>query len=245
MRGLTTAESPNEDDEAPEELAGLAELAELEACEARGTAVHLIRTGTAAAGAAAVGLLLAGCGTGGEGVRTEGPARPGAATKVTPTDPALASSAAPTKDEAVALVKKDRKVSVKIRESLNRCVGEYPVDVSYGKITGGRANDVVVNVLSCGDAIGVGSYVYRESADRKRYENVFVNEEQPVYAEISKGDLEVTRQVYGPGDDRCCPSGEDVLTYRWAGDGFTVHGRVHSDFSKSVNGAEPTAAPEQ
>ncbi|MGP4003307.1 hypothetical protein [Streptomyces sp. 8N706] len=208
-----------------------------------GTAACLVRTGAAAAGAAAVGLLLAGCGTGGEGVRTEGPARAASATKVVPTDPA-ASSAAPTKVDAVAILKKDPRVSDQIRKDLEPCAGEYPVDVSYGDLTGNSVPDVVVNVLTCGDAIGIGSYVYRENAARKRYENVFVNEQPPVYAEISEGELQVTQQVYAPGDAVSYPSGEDVITYRWSRGRFAEHDRTHSDYSKTVNGADPTKEPE-
>ena len=46
--------------------------------------------------------------------------------------------------------------------------------------------------------MGVGSYVYREEGGR--YENVFAAEEPPVYAEIDRGDLVVTKQVYEKGD---------------------------------------------
>ncbi|MGP3924007.1 hypothetical protein [Streptomyces sp. 8N616] len=203
----------------------------------------LTRAGTAAAGAAAAGLFLSGCAAGAEGVRTEGPARTGTAAGTATSVPS--SPAAPTKVDAVALLKKDRNVSAAIRRDLKPCVGdEYPVDVSYGNLTGSTAPDVVVNVLTCGDAIGIGTYVYREEAAAKRYENVFVNEQPPVYAEISRGDLEVTRQVYGPGDPVSFPSGEDVITYRWAGGKFTEHERTHSDYSKTVEGADPSPAPE-
>lgn len=58
------------------------------------------------------------------------------------------------------------------------CVGdEYPVDVSYGDLTGGSGDDIIVNVLTCGDAVGVGSYVYRKDAGG--YRNVFQAEEPP------------------------------------------------------------------
>ncbi|MGP3952049.1 hypothetical protein [Streptomyces sp. 7N604] len=203
----------------------------------------LTRAGTAAAGAAAAGLFLSGCAAGAEGVRIEGPARTGTAAGTATSAPS--SPTAPTKVDAVALLKKDRNVSAAIRRDLEPCVGdEYPVDVSYGNLTGSTAPDVVINVLTCGDAIGIGTYVYREEAAAKRYENVFVNEQPPVYAEISRGDLEVTRQVYGPGDPVSFPSGEDVITYRWADGRFTEHERTHSDYSKTVEGADPSPAPE-
>lgn len=231
------------------------------------TRADITRTGTAAALAAAAGLFLAGCGVGGEGVRTEGPAGSGTATPSAAA--ATPSLSAPTKVDAVAILKKDPKVSASIRRELKPCGrDEYPVDVSYGNLTGDRWPDVVVNVLTCGDAIGIGSYVYRraehagggagsgaggsggraggveKTADGRTYRNVFTNEQPPVYAEISKGDLQVTRQVYGPGDPVSFPSGEDVITYRWEGDRFTEHERTHSDYSKTVNGAEPSPGPE-
>ena len=74
--------------------------------------------------------------------------------------------------DAVRLVKSDPKVSEEVKHELKPCVAdEYPVDVSYGELTGGTAEDVVVNVLTCGDAVGVGSYVYRERDGA--YQNVF------------------------------------------------------------------------
>ena len=40
--------------------------------------------------------------------------------------------------------------------------------------------------------------MYREEDDG--YRNVFLAEEPPVYAEIDRGDLVVTKQVYEKGD---------------------------------------------
>ncbi len=69
--------------------------------------------------------------------------------------------------DAVRLVKDDPGVAASVKRALKPCVGdEYPVDVSYGDLTGGTADDVVVNVMTCSDAVGVGSYVYREDGRR-------------------------------------------------------------------------------
>ncbi len=77
---------------------------------------------------------------------------------------------------AVKLVMDDPKVSTAVKHELKPCVAaEYAVDVSYGMLTGGTANDVVVNVMTCGDAVGIGSYVYRDTGGT--YENVFKAEE--------------------------------------------------------------------
>ncbi|MGW1892019.1 hypothetical protein ACWCP6_17425 [Streptomyces sp. NPDC002004] len=194
--------------------------------------------GAAAAALAALGLFLAACSTGGTGARDEGPAH---------TDPVGQASPSPEttfavkRVNAVRLVKDDPKVSAEVKRDLKPCVGdEYPVDVSYGKLTGGSTTDVVVNVMTCGDAVGIGSYVYR--LEGRKYQNVFLAEEPPVYAEIDRGDLVVTKQVYEKGDSVAYPSGEDVITYRWSSSRFTVHDRMHNDYSKSVGGSSPAPA---
>ncbi|OMI88682.1 hypothetical protein BSZ07_16850 [Streptomyces sp. M1013] len=196
----------------------------------------------------ALGVSLAGCGTGGTGARDEGPAHAdtvGGSASSSPAPAAKASpspSKAPDRVDAVRLVKADPKVSPEVKRELKPCVAdEYPVDVSYGKLTDGSAEDVVVNVLTCGDAVGVGSYVYRE--EDGAYQNVFKAEEPPVYAEIDRGDLVVTKQVYDKGDPVSSPSGENVITYRWASDRFAEEYRTHNDYSKAAGNA-PTPAPE-
>lgn len=118
---------------------------------------------------------------------------------------------------------------------------EYPVDVSYGDLTGGSGNDIIVNVLTCGDSVGMGSYVYRK--DDGGYANVFKAEEPPVYAEMDRGDLVVTKQVYEKGDAVSDPSGENVITYRWASGRFVKEYSWHNDYS-SVVGTEPTVPPQ-
>jgi hypothetical protein len=189
---------------------------------------------------AALGLLAAGCATGGTGARDEGPAHSdsvaGAAATPSPA-PAFSSD----KVDPVKLVKDDPEVSTAVKRELKPCVGdEYPVDVSYGELTGGPANDVVVNVMTCGDAVGVGSYVYREQAGR--YQNVFKAEEPPVYAEIDRGDLVVTKQVYEKGDPVSSPSGENVITYGWNSGRFTEEYRTHNEYSNAVAG-DASATP--
>ncbi|WP_443333582.1 hypothetical protein [Streptomyces sp. CB00455] len=189
-------------------------------------------------------VFAVGCATGGTGLRDGGPARSESVAKAAPSSPSpdasSASAAAPVKKvDPVALLKADPKVSPDIKRDLKPCTGkEYPVDVSYGKVTGGSVVDIVVNVLSCADALGRGSYVYR--AEGATYENVFSDEQPPVYAEIERGDLVITKQIYGKSDVLAYPSGEDVITYRWSGEKFTEQDRVHSDYSNVVDGgAQP------
>lgn len=195
---------------------------------------------SAAAGVAALALFVSACGTGGTGARDEGPAH------ADPVVGAASSSPGPTatyrRVDAVALVKDDPKVSAAVKRDLKPCAAdEYPIDVSYGELTRGPVEDVVVNVLTCGDAVGVGSYVYRR--ENGGYENVFSAEESPVYAEIDRGDLVVTKQVYEKGDPVSNPSGENVITYAWSEGRFAQTDFHHNDYSSAVGGGDPTVTP--
>ncbi|MFE2673961.1 MULTISPECIES: hypothetical protein [Streptomyces] len=218
---------------------------------------------------AAGGWMLAGCGAAGQGVRKEGPARTEWASAAADSGayaggPASGlPSRARQKLDAIKLVKADPEVSDDLKASLKPCdskpedkpeekpedtregkreVKGYPVDVAYGRLTGDTASDLVINVMTCADGFGIGSYVYRKVGGR--YENVFRDEQPPVYAGVAKGALRVTRLSYASGDAVCCPSSEDVLTYRWtaARKVFTVVSRKHTDYSKNVPKDEPAPA---
>ncbi|MFR9795243.1 hypothetical protein ACL02U_04940 [Streptomyces sp. MS06] len=196
---------------------------------------------TAAVVIAAVGLSVSGCGAGGTGARDEGPAHADSVARAA-ASPSTGASATLPRVDPVRLVEDDPSVSAAVRRDLRPCAGDdYPVDVSYGNLTGGSADDIVVNVLTCGDAVGVGSYVYRE--EDGRYENVFTAEESPVYAEIDRGDLTVTKQVYEKDDPVSSPSGENVITYSWAGGRFVQQDFHHTDYSTAVGGGDPSPVP--
>ncbi|WP_164555649.1 MULTISPECIES: hypothetical protein [unclassified Streptomyces] len=197
---------------------------------------------TATAVLAAVVLFAGGCGTGGTGTRDEGPAH--GDSMASAAAPSVAPSQTPHEVDvnAVRLLKADPAVSAEVKRELKPCVADaYPVDVSYGNLTGGTSDDVVINVLTCGDAVGVGSYVYRDQDGA--YVNVFTSEDTPVYAEIDRGDLVVTKQVYDRGDPVTSPSGEDVITYRWASGRFDEQYRTHNDYGQ-VAGSQPSPMPE-
>ncbi|MWA12706.1 hypothetical protein [Streptomyces sp. BA2] len=201
-----------------------------------------LRAGSAAVVAlAAIGLFLTACSTGGSGARDEGPGNRGETVMTPSPSPTPSTTSAPpppSTGEAVKLVKADPKVSQTVKRDLKPCVGDdYPVDVSYGNLTGGAASDVVVNIMTCSDAVGTSSYVYR--AEGKKYENVFQDEEPPVYAEIDRGDLVVTKQVYEKGDPVSYPSGEEVITYRWTSNHFTETDRTRSHYSSAAGGDAP------
>ncbi|MEU6072030.1 hypothetical protein ABZ864_48335 [Streptomyces sp. NPDC047082] len=196
---------------------------------------------TAVAVIAALGLFVAACATGGTGARDEGPAHADSVAGAGPVaSPTIAPSDTYRAVDAVSLVRHDPLVSAEVKRYLKPCGDEYPVDVSYGDLTGGSVDDIVVNVLTCADAVGVGSYVYRE--DDGRYENVFKAEESPVYAEIDRGDLMVTKQVYDKGDPVSNPSGENVITYSWESGRFVQEDYHHTDYSNAVGG-KPSPVP--
>ncbi|NEB00754.1 hypothetical protein [Streptomyces sp. SID13726] len=198
---------------------------------------------TAAVVLAALALFVSACATGGTGTRDEGPAHAVAGVGATPSAaPSVMASPRMDRTAAVDLLKSDPKVSEAVKRDLKPCVADqYPVDLFYGDLTGGSAEDVVVNVVTCADLVGVGSYVYREEGGS--YQNVFQTEEPPVYAEIDRGDLVVTKQVYEKGDPVSAPSGENVVTYRWTAGRFAAVYRTHSDYSE-VGGTESTPAPD-
>ncbi|MFD1661490.1 hypothetical protein ACFSL4_25610 [Streptomyces caeni] len=212
----------------------------------RGLGTGTIRPGgapkaavAAVAAIAALGLLLSACATGGTGARDEGPAG---------SDPVVAASPSPspttkepTRLDVIKLVKADPAVSRAVKADLKPCVAdEYPVDVSYGDLTGGSVNDILVNVMTCSDAVGVGAYVYRMKDHR--YQNVFKAELPPVYAEIDRGDLVVTQQLYEKGDPLSYPSVEEVITYGWRTGHFTeVSPRTRNEYSNTVGNGGTTA----
>ncbi len=199
--------------------------------------------GAATAGVAAVGLLLAGCNPGGEGIRKEGsashtPVPRGAVTSA----PAPTSGTHYKKVNAVKLLTADPKVGADVKRAVAKpcAADEYPIEVTYASLTGNKAPDVIVNVMTCADSVGLGAYVYRERAGaRNGYDNVYANEQPSVYAGVSKGELEVSKQTYAAADKVCCPSGEDVMTYHWANDHFTEYDRYHTDYSKTTVGGTP------
>ncbi|MFF0228242.1 hypothetical protein [Streptomyces sp. NPDC004629] len=201
---------------------------------------------TAVAALTALALFVAACATGGTGARDEGPAHADSVAGAA-ASPAPSPSDSYQRVNAVTLVKDDPQVSPAVKRDLKPCAAnEYPVDVSYGNLTGSTVEDIVVNVLTCGDAVGVGSYVYRSEGGR--YQNVFRAEESPVYAEIDRGDLMVTKQVYEKGDPVSSPSGENVITYTWTAGRFVEESSHHTDYGNAAGGEaspvpEPTQAP--
>lgn len=201
----------------------------------------LTRGGAATAGVAAVGLLLAGCNPGGEGVRPEGSATSTPSPKgALSASPSPATTAGSKKVPGVKLLvkqlKDDPTVGAEVKKTLAKpCSGnEYPVDASPARLTGSGSPDVIVNVMTCADSTGIGAYVFRKR-DSGDYATVYRNESPLVFAGDNDGELEVTQQTYDADDDVCCPSGEDVREYRWSKDRFTEYKRFHRSYSKATD----------
>ncbi|GAA3802143.1 hypothetical protein GCM10022403_040450 [Streptomyces coacervatus] len=190
---------------------------------------------------AAVALFTTACGKGGTGARDEGPAHASAIAGAV-ASPSPSPSGGFRRVDAVSLIKQDSKVSPAVKRELQPCSGDgYPVKATYGYLTGGSVNDVLVNVWSCGDEVGVGVYVYRDV--KGTYENVFKAEESPVYAEIDGTDLTVAQQVYDTNDPVSNPSRETVTTYRWKAGRFAQHSTHETDYSELDSGDDDTPTP--
>ncbi|MEU3921086.1 hypothetical protein [Streptomyces sp. NPDC029004] len=205
----------------------------------RGGNKSLAASGAAMAGLAAVGVFTVACSSGGTGVQDEGAAHADVVAKATPSPASSPTNGAQKAERAnpVKLIMSDPKVSERVKADLKPCARDsYPVDTSYGNLTGGTKPDVVVNVLTCGDAVGMGTYVYRDNGEK--YENVFAVEEPAVYSAIDRGDLVVTQQVYAKGDPVAEPSGEEVTTWHWAGGKFVQQYWVRNEFSRAVGEGE-------
>lgn len=171
--------------------------------------------------------LATGCAEGG-GVRVEGNAP---ASVIPPPSPRASSV---DRVDPIELLDGDPRVGRDIKDDLKSCGGdEYPIDTSYGNLTGNSMPDVVINVSTCGDGVGLGSYVYR--AEGGRYVDVFSDEQPPVYLDMEQGVLELTRQVYSHDDEVCCPSGEDVIMYRWADGRFAETSRTHNEYGTATD----------
>ncbi|MEV0371461.1 hypothetical protein AB0I10_16805 [Streptomyces sp. NPDC050636] len=157
--------------------------------------------------------------------------------------PAPSSSGGGDEVDVVSLMRDDPKVGDYVKKSLAApCAADaYPVEVSYASLTGGKSRDVIVNVLTCADSVGIGSYVYRRDRGAPGgYENVFADEQPSVSAAVNNGELETSTQTYKAGDKVGYPSGEDVTIYRWADGRFTRRASHYTDYSKTtVNGVEP------
>lgn len=180
-------------------------------------------------------LAAAGCGTTATGARREGPAP--SATMKTPSTAAPAIANNPT--ALAGMVRRDASVSAEVREDLTPCAGnDYPMDTDSGNLTAGDGPDLVVNITTCGDGLGIAAYVYRMIGGK--YQDVFADERPPVYGSVTDGRLQIVHEVYRTDDPVTYPTGEESVTYAWRGNRFIEIARAYSDF----NAKTPTASPE-
>ncbi|MBW1604277.1 LppP/LprE family lipoprotein [Streptomyces sp. JJ66] len=180
------------------------------------------------------------------------PAEPEAPRSADPSATVAAPVSPPGADEeveVVSLLKGDPAVGREVKEGLSPCVADaWPIDIAYGQLTGeDAAADLVVNVSTCADGHGLGSYVYQQQAPGE-WRNVFAHEGTASYAEIADDALTLHQPIYLPGDALCCPSGEDVVTYRWRDGGFHELDRVYQEYPEptgSQPGAEKSRDPRE
>lgn len=181
-------------------------------------------------------VVVAGCGTNATGARREGPAPAATSVKT----PASAAPAIVADQVALAtMVRKDGSVSADVREDLTPCVGAgYPMDTTAGDLTSGDGPDLVINVTTCGDGLGIAAYVYRMV--NGKYQNVFADEQPPVYGSVEDGRLQIIHEVYRTDDPVSYPTGQESITYAWRGQRFVEVARDFSDFGEKT----PTVSPE-
>lgn len=196
--------------------------------EARVSSLAVI---AAVASIAALALFTASCSSGGEGARDEGPAHASAMAGAFASPSPSPSDSDPHVDP-VDLLMNDPAVSASVKRDLKPCDGDDDaVQVTYGDLTGGSVDDMLVNVSACSDWVGIGTYVYRYVGGT--YQNVFKAEESPVVADIDGTGLTVTKQVYDTDDQVSNPSKETVITYRWKADRFVERYRHDTKYSKT------------
>jgi hypothetical protein len=177
---------------------------------------------------------VTGCGTA-TGARKEGPAP--TATVKTPSTAAPAIASQPT--VLAAMMRRDTGVSGDVREDLTPCADDdYPLDTDAGDLTAGDGPDLVVNVTTCGEGLGIASYVYRMIAGK--YQNVFADEKAPVYGSVDGSRLEIVHEVYDSDDPVAYPVGEESITYTWRGNHFVQVARSYADLAAP----SPSASPE-
>ncbi|MFE7129624.1 hypothetical protein ACFVIM_02060 [Streptomyces sp. NPDC057638] len=189
---------------------------------------------TAMAGLAAIGVLISGCSTGGAGVRDAGSAQAENRGEATQSAPRVNGSQPMRKVNAARLIQGDPKVSAQLKAELKPCAGkEYPMDTSYGNLTGSTVPDVVVNVVTCGDVVGLGTFVYRWAGSE--YRNVFALEEPAIHATIDRGDLVLTKQLFERDAPVSSPTGEEITTYEWSAGKFSRTHWVRNEYNSPLN----------
>jgi hypothetical protein len=180
--------------------------------------------------------VVAGCGSSATGARREGPAPAATSTK---TSAGAAPAIVADQTALATMVRKDVSVSADVREDLTPCVGSgYPMDTVAGDLTSGDGPDLVINVTTCGDGLGIAAYVYRMV--KGKYQNVFADEQPPVYGSVADGQLQIIHEVYRTDDPVSYPTGQESITYAWRGQRFVEVARDFSDFGEKT----PTVSPE-
>ncbi|WNI17105.1 hypothetical protein [Actinacidiphila sp. ITFR-21] len=180
-------------------------------------------------------VAVAGCGTDATGARREGPA-PSVSMK---TRPAAVPAIVSDPGALAGMVRRDTGVSAGVRRDLAPCGDDgYPMDTDAGDLTAGDGPELVVNVTTCGDRLGIAAYVYRMVGGK--YRCVFADEHGPVYGSVDDGRLEVVHEVFPSDDPVAYPTGEESATYTWRTGHFVQTARSFTGYGAP----SPTASPE-
>jgi hypothetical protein len=177
-------------------------------------------------------LAVAGCGVPG-GVEVEG-----RASQVTPPPPTpTLPSGTPVSTDVISVLRADPTLDTKIKSLLVPCAdGSYPVDDRYVDFTGDGVGELLVTLYQCPDLVrskpaaqglpydgGYAGYIYDLATTPPA--RLFSVEDSAVELTPSRKDgqeLLVIRNRWGPKDDPCCPTDQDVSLYRWDGAKFEV-----------------------
>lgn len=147
-------------------------------------------------------------------------------------------SGTPASTDAVAVLRADPALSPEIKSLLVPCGdGAYPIDERYVDFTGDGEAELMVTLYNCPDAAregkvlprgvppygGYAGYVYNLAT--KPPTRLFTVEDDAVdlIPSYQGGrELLVIRNLWGPKDDPCCPTEQDVRVYHWDGVKFEV-----------------------
>jgi hypothetical protein len=180
-----------------------------------------------------VTMSLAACGVPG-GVEVAGPA---SQVSPPPTTQPLPSGT-PASTDAIAVLRADPALNPKIKTMLVPCTdGSYPVDDRYADFTGDGMAELLVTVYACAEDArdakvqasgmpyygGIAGYVY--NLKTKPPTRLFAVEDSAVEFVPSYKDgreLLVIHNRWGPRDEPCCPTEQDVTLYQWDGARFEV-----------------------
>jgi hypothetical protein len=160
-----------------------------------------------------------------------------------PPSPPTVPSGMPASADPIAILRADPQINVKLKSTLLPCEdGGYPINDRYVDLTGDGVAELLVTLYDCprevyeSDSpsvpplarkqlgyvnIGYAGFVYDLAVEPPKL--LFGAEDGGVDTTSAKdggSDLLLFRNLWGPGDDPCCPTDQIVAMYRWDGTRF-------------------------